>query len=349
MSVVHRFAYATLVATDSYAVGAEVLRASLLATKSPYTLVILHTPTVSESVVENLRRLENVQVVPVAWLYPRPDQATSYAFDRFKDVWKKLRVFELTVYDTVAFLDSDMLVTQNMDELFTLIGDAPDTLVASLACTCNPMKIPHYPTHWQPENCPYWKREHGGMVDSNIVPKYFNSARPSNCSPKLVDMATFNRLVSRFQDEPDLSRFVFADQCFFNENFPNFHVASYKYNAVKMLQSAHPATWNMEVGRCQDYFSSGLAAGSEERAFHSHETMGRRSNRSRSRGSSLPRFVQNLVGHKGQQRPRRRLVDVIVVAPASRWKLLRTRASQSCHKSSCCHPPRTYRAAIQGM
>ncbi|RHY78879.1 hypothetical protein DYB31_006787 [Aphanomyces astaci] len=215
MSVVHRFAYATLVATDSYAVGAEVLRASLLATKSPYTLVILHTPTVSESVVENLRRLENVQVVPVAWLYPRPDQATSYAFDRFKDVWTKLRVFELTVYDTVAFLDSDMLVTQNMDELFTLISDAPDTLVASLACTCNPMKIPHYPT-------------------------------PSNCSPKLVDMATFNRLVSRFQDEPDLSRFVFADQCFLNENFPNFHVASYKYNAVKTLRSAHPATWNME-------------------------------------------------------------------------------------------------------
>ncbi|RHY94125.1 hypothetical protein DYB26_004621 [Aphanomyces astaci] len=197
MSVVHRFAYATLVATDSYAVGAEVLRASLLATKSPYMLVILHTPTVSESVVENLRRLENVQVVPVAWLYPRPDQATSYAFDRFKDVWTKLRVFELTVYDTVAFLDSDMLVTQNMDELFTLIGDAPDTLT---------IKLP----------------------------------------PKLVDMATFNRLVSRFQDEPDLSRFVFADQCFLNENFPNFHVASYKYNAVKTLRSAHPATWNME-------------------------------------------------------------------------------------------------------
>ncbi|RHY96867.1 hypothetical protein DYB35_005883 [Aphanomyces astaci] len=71
-------------------------------------------------------------------------------------------------------------------------------------------------------------------------------ARPSNCSPKLVDMATFNRLVSWFQDEPDLSRFVFADQCFLNENFPNFHVASYKYNAVKTLRSAHPATWNME-------------------------------------------------------------------------------------------------------
>ncbi|RLO12331.1 hypothetical protein DYB28_012095, partial [Aphanomyces astaci] len=175
------------------AVGAEVLRASLLATKSPYTLVILHTPTVSESVVENLRRLENVQVVPVAWLHPRPDQATSYAFDRFKDVWTKLRVFKLTVYDTVAFLASDMLVTQNMDE----------------------RRLRHSP-------------------------------RPSNCSPKLVDMATFNRLVSWFQDEPDLSRFVFADQCFINENFPNFHVASYKYNAVKTLRSAHPATWNME-------------------------------------------------------------------------------------------------------
>ncbi|RHY29373.1 hypothetical protein DYB32_005193 [Aphanomyces invadans] len=216
-----RYAYATLVTTDAYVVGAAVLRASLLAAKSP--------------------ALENVELYPVALLYPRDDQATSYAFERFKDVWTKLRVFELTQYDTVTFLDSDMLCTQNMDELFTTIGDAPDSLVASLACICNPSKQAHYPKHWEPKNCPYWQRENGHSIDAN-APKYFNSGmfvlHPS--------IATFNRLVTSFQDEVDLSRFIFPDQCFLNEMFPDFQVVSYKYNAVKTLRTAHPKTWDIQ-------------------------------------------------------------------------------------------------------
>ncbi|KAF0709136.1 hypothetical protein As57867_006066, partial [Aphanomyces stellatus] len=168
------FAYATLVATDSYVVGAQVLRASLLAAGSPYPLVIMHTPSVSAAGIEQLEKLPNVQLFPVGLIAPAAAQATSYMFDRFKDVWTKLRVFELTQFETVVFLDADMLCTQRMDELFGLIDPAPDSLVASLACICNPMKLAHYPKSWVPSNCPYWQHEHG-MPKSEDGPKYFNS------------------------------------------------------------------------------------------------------------------------------------------------------------------------------
>ncbi|KAF0709137.1 Aste57867_6081 [Aphanomyces stellatus] len=134
-----------------------------------------------------------------------------------------------------------MLCTQRMDELFGLIDPAPDSLVASLACICNPMKLAHYPKSWVPSNCPYWQHEHG-MPKSEDGPKYFNSGM----MVLHPNTATFNRLVKHFQAESDLSRYPFPDQDFLNEMFPNFKVASYKYNAVKTLRRAHPGVWNME-------------------------------------------------------------------------------------------------------
>lgn len=44
-------------------------------------------------------------------------------------------------------LDSDMLVTANMDELMTM--DLPEGWIAAThACTCNPLQLKHYPKDW---------------------------------------------------------------------------------------------------------------------------------------------------------------------------------------------------------
>lgn len=44
-------------------------------------------------------------------------------------------------------MDSDMLVTSNMDELMTM--DLPkDWIAAAHCCTCNPRKLAHYPPEW---------------------------------------------------------------------------------------------------------------------------------------------------------------------------------------------------------
>jgi alpha-N-acetylglucosamine transferase len=74
---------------------------------------------------------------------------------RFQQTWSKLGVFALTEFDRVVQLDNDMIVRQGIDELMDLdldppdaAGDGPRVFAASHACTCNPMKKPHYPKNW---------------------------------------------------------------------------------------------------------------------------------------------------------------------------------------------------------
>ena len=72
------------------------------------------------------------------------------AFARFTNVWTKLRAFELTEYERVVLVDSDMLVCRNMDELMDVPLGALErpAIAAGFACTCNPNRIPTYPSDW---------------------------------------------------------------------------------------------------------------------------------------------------------------------------------------------------------
>jgi alpha-N-acetylglucosamine transferase len=68
-------------------------------------------------------------------------------FPRYTAVWNKLAIYGLEGFDRIVFLDADMLVRKNMDELM----DVPipkDTHAACHACVCNPRKNPHFPTSW---------------------------------------------------------------------------------------------------------------------------------------------------------------------------------------------------------
>lgn len=53
----------------------------------------------------------------------------------------------LCVMQKVVLMDCDMIVRRNMDELMTL--SLPSDYIASAhACTCNPLKLSHYPVDW---------------------------------------------------------------------------------------------------------------------------------------------------------------------------------------------------------
>lgn len=85
-----------------------------------------------------------------------PDsQIEKYTEPRFLETWTKLAVFGITEFERIVLLDSDMLVLHNMDELMEieldgkeLEGKGERVFAASHACTCNPMKKPHYPKSW---------------------------------------------------------------------------------------------------------------------------------------------------------------------------------------------------------
>ena len=163
--------WACLITNEAYLPGLLTLEFSLRRVKSKYPLVALHTSSLPDKTLHALSA-RDIPTQQVPYLFPgppspppSPTSATSnntqtpatiwYANDpRFLASFSKLAVFSLTAYTRIVLLDADMLVRQNMDELFTLplLHDhAPSTntntdkhnnrlpiFAASHACLCNP-------------------------------------------------------------------------------------------------------------------------------------------------------------------------------------------------------------------
>ncbi|KAF4755618.1 putative serine/threonine protein phosphatase, partial [Perkinsus olseni] len=103
-----------------YFVGAMVLGWSLKHRgRTQHDMVLLHTADVPVEFLDSLRRVwdcrevEYIQNVSTRLFL-------NFKGSRFKDVFTKLRVLELTEYSKVCLLDSDMLVRDNIDEIFDL-------------------------------------------------------------------------------------------------------------------------------------------------------------------------------------------------------------------------------------
>ena len=105
---------------DEYFIATRVLAYQLLhapntATTLNIPFVVLATPDVAESKVERLRKdgaiVIVVEKITQDWMKP--------GVPRWRDMLSKLRMFELTQYEKVLFLDSDMLIVKSMDGIFT--------------------------------------------------------------------------------------------------------------------------------------------------------------------------------------------------------------------------------------
>ena len=233
-------AWATLLTQPSYVVGVRALRASLERTGSAYPLVVVVTDGIGpddRAVLEAdgclLREVEPIR--------PPSGLKDSYANARFAEVWTKLAVWALTEFERLVVLDADMLVTQNMDELFD-VPLADDEIAACHACRCNPNRIASYPASWTPAGCAYtYQSRTGATLPARLPEPYFNGGtlvlRP--------DQRVFDALVSELAGVEDLSRYVFAEQDFLNEHFRGrWHPLPYVYNALKTLPFQHPSLWD---------------------------------------------------------------------------------------------------------
>jgi len=76
-----------------------------------------------------------------------PPVSFTMVFLRFVAAWNKLRIFSLETFGRIVFLDADILVVKNMDELMD-IPVPDDTIAACHACVCNPRNISHFPPSW---------------------------------------------------------------------------------------------------------------------------------------------------------------------------------------------------------
>ncbi|KAL8662975.1 MAG: hypothetical protein Q9168_008176 [Polycauliona sp. 1 TL-2023] len=250
-------AWVTLLTRSSYLPGVITLAHSLSVHRSAYPLIVLVTPSLPEPSLEALR-LEskynsNLIIHPIELLLPPDGQRSASVASRFEDTWTKLRAFQLTSYDTCAFLDADLTVYKNMDEVFDINLPGEDWIAANHACVCNLDHDSWAPGNWTKANCAFTPLHHpNSLTKATQIPP---SAAPPDTyallnsgfflyhpSPEL-----WEAMHDHFQTSSDLSTYQFPDQDFLAHYFRGKWLPlSWKYNALKTMENWHRNIWRDE-------------------------------------------------------------------------------------------------------
>ena len=211
-------AYVTLVTNADYALGALALARSLRQVDAQAPLVVLATETAVD--LETLEA-EGCVIHPVTQL-PVSDafrarhsrkavherapftKGEKPAFHDPLDNFSKLRLWELTQYERVVFLDADAIVVRNIDKLFG------------------------YPEFCGAPNL-YESLDDMHRLNSGVF-----VAQPST--------ATFADMLERL-DAPD-AVWRRTDQTFLETYFPNWHGLPYIYNTLQYVYFNLPQLWS---------------------------------------------------------------------------------------------------------
>lgn len=112
--------YATVLSTESYLPGVIKLYKSIKKTKSSYPFVCVCSMNITDSTMTCLKEqgIECLQLDRCAI-----EDISTFNFSKEQEHWKytfdKLLLFGLTQYKRIVYLDSDMIVLENIDELFS--------------------------------------------------------------------------------------------------------------------------------------------------------------------------------------------------------------------------------------
>ncbi|KAG1361555.1 putative inositol phosphorylceramide glucuronosyltransferase 1 [Cocos nucifera] len=106
-------AYVTLLYGDEFLLGVRVLGKSIQDTGSTKDMVVLVSDGVSDY-AKKLLRADGWILWPIS-LLANPNQVRP---KRFWGVYTKLKIFNLTRYRKVVYLDADTIVLKNIDDLF---------------------------------------------------------------------------------------------------------------------------------------------------------------------------------------------------------------------------------------
>ena len=114
-----KYAYTTILSTDSYLPGVLALFDSIKKTNTKITdFVVIVNQEIKK---ETIKRLQENGII-VKYM-PKIEatqeiQSKNKLFPHWNNTFDKFNIFELTDYDKVVYLDSDIYVAENIDELF---------------------------------------------------------------------------------------------------------------------------------------------------------------------------------------------------------------------------------------
>ncbi|KAI3735523.1 hypothetical protein L6452_15024 [Arctium lappa] len=106
-------AYVTLLYGDEFVLGVRVLGKSIRDTRTARDMVVLVSDGVSDY-AKKLLKADGWIVTPIS-LLENPNQVRP---TRFWGVYTKLKIFNMTDYKKVVYLDADTIVVKNIDDLF---------------------------------------------------------------------------------------------------------------------------------------------------------------------------------------------------------------------------------------
>ncbi|AYD02069.1 glycosyltransferase [Neorhizobium sp. NCHU2750] len=222
-------AFVTLVTNADYVMGATALVHSLRRTATRADIVILHTHAVTAQQLEYLQSL-GCRIIAVDHLPLSDDFNQRHArknlhgaapftkgrkpdFHTPLDNFCKLRLWQLTEYRTVVFLDADIVVLKNIDKLF----DYPEFSAA--------------PNVYE------------SLADFHRLNSGVFVAKPST--------DTFERMLEAL-DQPDVF-WRRTDQTFLETFFPDWHGLPVTMNMLQYVWFNMPALWDWKSAAILHY------------------------------------------------------------------------------------------------
>jgi len=247
--------WATLITNDKYVPGLLTLNYSLKRSKSKYPLVAMYTEQIDTNSLNAIVQ----RGIPIHRIHElKPIKSPELSNDpRFKDCWSKLYVFKLTEFDRVVELDSDMVVTQNMDELME-VPLKPDTAFAAApACVCNPFKLAHYPHNWVPSNCLFTDFQQKKASCINPRDPFWEAKGPSaelglkKCNGGLLlvrpSKVNYEKILETLRNPDKTATYKFPDQELLSDIFEDHWLClSYVYNSLKSFTTCHSDIWDLK-------------------------------------------------------------------------------------------------------
>lgn len=116
------FSFVTYLGSDNYLPGTLAIFYSLKQVKSKYHLTVMVSENVSMRVCKVLSE-KQIKIVKIQSLIPNNFTGQVNAkegYAQWNNTFSKLYAFNLTQFDKIVFLDSDMFLIHNVDNLFEL-------------------------------------------------------------------------------------------------------------------------------------------------------------------------------------------------------------------------------------
>lgn len=238
----------------AYAFGALALGEGLRATGTSHHRVLMHTDDVPTEVLEVLRQSGLWQLRQVSYLHGCSALGNMRTWH---GIFTKLRLFSLTEYKRVLFLDLDMLILQSLDGLFNL--QPPAAMLKGLWQPAHGQEIDgamFFPTE-------QWNEPHGG-INAGVMLLEPDAGIHAQMEQEVLDEWHPEHIYSYGPEQEYISRF-FADrwsQISSKFNFQLYRLgaerALRKFGAEDSLPAPVPAVGDGGRARCcaTDIFAS---------------------------------------------------------------------------------------------